>query len=56
MLLELKERKIERACAIVRGQLVALHSYQSDMSKDQVLKICNDIISEMLDILEMVQE
>jgi hypothetical protein len=51
--LDLNERKIERACEIVRGQLVALQAYQDEMTKEQVLKVCKDIISGMLDILEM---
>jgi hypothetical protein len=54
--LELNDHKIERSCAIVRGQLVALQGYQDDMSKEQVLKICKDIISGMMDILEMMEE
>jgi hypothetical protein len=52
-ILDLNERKIERACEIVRGQLVALQAYQDEMTKEQVLKVCKDIISGMLDILEM---
>jgi hypothetical protein len=54
--LELNDHKIERSCAIIRGQLVALHSYSESMSKEQVLKICKDIISGMMDILEMMEE
>jgi hypothetical protein len=48
-----KDEAIERVCATVRGQLVALQAYQDDMTKEQVLKICKDIILGMLDILEM---
>jgi hypothetical protein len=56
MLAELKDQNIDRKCAQVRQRLVALCNHKNEMSKDQVIKVCAEIIESMIAIVELSQK
>ena len=51
-----KDEMIERKCVVIRGALLALHNHEGEMSKNQVLELCRNIIVDLIDILEMLDE
>ena len=54
--LQLNGARIDAKCASVRDKILAFENHQNEMSKTQIIKLCNEIIGAMIDILEMVDE
>ena len=51
-----KDARIDAKCVLVREKLVAFETYYQEMSKAQLIKLCNEIIATMIDILELTEE
>lgn len=56
LVVNFKDERINANCAIVREKIIAFENYNQDMTKAQVVTICNEIITAMIDILQMTQE
>jgi hypothetical protein len=52
----LKHEAIERKCLLVRDYLITLDNHNESMSKKQVLNLCRDLITGLLDILELIDD
>jgi hypothetical protein len=52
----LNDERINVKCAAVRDLILAFENHQNEMSNTQIIKLCNEIIGVMIDILEMVDE
>jgi hypothetical protein len=53
--LELDDSRVERKRQLVRQQLITLHNHSDEMSKSQIVQICHEIVSGMIDLLEMLE-
>jgi hypothetical protein len=52
----LKDEAIERKYLMVRDYMLALQNHNEFMSKKQVLNLCRDIITGLMDILELLDD
>jgi hypothetical protein len=54
--LELNDARVDQKRQLVRQQLITLHNHQDEMTKSQIVELCHEIISSMLDLLDLIDE
>jgi hypothetical protein len=54
-IVRLKDYNMDRRCALVRSNLLVLKNHKHQMDKDRIIDLCEDLISEMMNILELME-
>jgi hypothetical protein len=51
----LSDERMDAKCASVKELILAFENHQGEMSRTQIIRVCNDIIKQMIEMLEILE-